>query len=88
MDMDELLELIESGLKDVRAQLMKNGDPNAAARKAQPVESRLEELEHAVWMLGMKVESNKSVLKILEMRVARLTSAAAPATEPKRRRKR
>lgn len=80
MNVDELLEVIEEGLKDVRTQILKQRDPNAAARKARPVEERLNDLEHAVWSVKMELSGTRSTIALLQMNVARLQSLTTEAS--------
>lgn len=77
MNTDELLNVIEQGLKDVRADLLKRKHPDKTVRRAMTPEARLDELEWAMSGVQSDLAVVKSTVRILEMNVAKLKAASA-----------
>lgn len=77
MNTDELLNVIEQGLKDVRADLLSRKHPDKSVRKAMTPEARLNELEWAMSGVQSDLAVVKSTMRMLEMNVAKLKAASA-----------
>lgn len=82
MNTDELVSVIEQGLKDVRGEIFKRKHPNTRARKAMPPETRLDELEWKMYAIESDLSRVKSTVHVLEMNVAKLRAANAENTKP------
>ena len=79
MNTDELLRVIEKGLQDVRADILKQRHPDKPVRKSLSLEERLDDLEWSMSSVQSELSLIKSTVHVLEMNVERLKSITTSA---------
>jgi hypothetical protein len=79
MDVNKLLDTIQTGLRDVEDEILRNLDDKAKAQRAKPVEVRLRELETIVARLRWDLSGLKNSMSVYDMRLESARNDASRA---------
>jgi uncharacterized coiled-coil protein SlyX len=79
MNVNELLDVIEKGLKEVQREMVAHLGAEAKAQRAKPVEMRIQDLESKIARLKWDLSSCKSSVALSVMRVESMRGDLAKA---------